>query len=404
MFGVFLAFFLAGLLIVIIRSIQEADDKNPVLLVLMGGYLIRLFLRMIVRNLAFFSDGQTVGGGDSVQYEELASGVTTIWNLTGMHYVTTAEYPGLGQVPFVANLFAFVEYLNGGYSAIGNVSIVAFLACLTSFILYRCYVREDPERVFSFRMMCLVLFSFSFLAYTTDTYKDGILIFLVVAIYGVLITADSKNSWWLLPCVAACFFALNGTRFYLVYAMLLPVAVRLLGFQRRKIFNFGYLFFVCSLMAVASFGLLKISDFSLSAREVFENNLTNVAAHKQGMSVGSGVDIDGGEFSWTTYPAKILYTVFAPFPWESGSMGVHIAKIEMLLWWYVIYWAWKKTRVLLKEDPMMCLMFLVFIVGMTLAYSTTFVNLGLIFRQRLPIFFVASILAVWGRVAAKQKA
>ncbi|MBL4818468.1 MAG: hypothetical protein JKY15_04455, partial [Deltaproteobacteria bacterium] len=88
MFGIFLVIFFALLLIIIVYSVQEPEDQNPILAVLLSGYFLRLVIRMFNRDLVVFSSGQTLGGADAVIYERRASMITQFWNYTGVHFVT----------------------------------------------------------------------------------------------------------------------------------------------------------------------------------------------------------------------------------------------------------------------------------------------------------------------------
>src|SRR3989338_8005390 len=219
MFGIILALFLLGLLLVIVRFFQEPEDKNPILSVFLVGYFLRFFVRTFNRNLVIFSDGQTLGGGDAVIYEQRANWVIERWHQLGVHFVTSKEMPCFYDVSLPPNLFAFVGYLNNGYSAIGYLSIVAFLACLTAFILYRTYIVFDPESKVGFYAMCMMFFCPSFVAFTSDSFKEGLIIFFVVSIFSIFIHLNRQNFHLLIPTLIFCFVCLEGTRFYLVYAL-----------------------------------------------------------------------------------------------------------------------------------------------------------------------------------------
>ena len=176
MFGIFLALFFLGFLVLIVRFFQEPEDQNPILTVLLIGYFLRLFVRTFNRNLVIFSNGQTLGGGDSLIYETRADWVVQLWHRSGMHFVTNQEMPGFYDVSLPPNLFAFISYLNKGYTAIGCVSVISFVACLTGFVLYRTYVFFDSERRISFYVMCVLFFCPSFVAFTSDKNSQSALV------------------------------------------------------------------------------------------------------------------------------------------------------------------------------------------------------------------------------------
>ncbi len=402
MFGFFLLIFFMFLLVLIVNKIQEPEDKNPILTVLLVGYFFRIILRMFNRELAIYSDGQTVGGGDSTIYEDRASLVAQLWHYRGVHFVTSDEVPALMNVPLPPNLFGFVEYFNGGYSAIGNVSIVAFCSCLTALILYRMFIVHDSERKQSFWWMCGLFFSLSFTALTSDSFKDGLLILFVVGIISGIVHWKRTNILFLLAGMGICFWGLDGTRYYLIYALVPPVVVRIFLPIITSRFRLDALFIGLFVLLFIVFNMAMIESYFDSATDLFENSYS-YGAQKANMGGGSGVDLDGGRPTLASLPLKTMYTLFAPFPWQGGSLGLHLSKIEMIFWYFLLYWFYRGTGIFLKRDPDLTMTFLVFIAGLTIVYAWSFTNIGLIYRQRLPIFFVASILAVWGRVAAKQK-
>src|SRR3989338_3580185 len=315
MFGIFLALFLAGILVVIVRLTQEKEDKNPVLLILLTGYFLRLLVRCFNRSLDVFSAGQTLGGNDAVNYEATANQIVHLWDTTGIRFVTNPEVD-VGAASFPHNLLAFVQYLNGGYSAVGSVSIVAFLACLTALVLYRVYIIYDFDRKFSFYVTISLIFMPSFIVFTSDSYKDGILIFFTVTIFSIFAHCNHKNWVVLAPCFFLCCFGLLGTRYYLVYALTPCVVIWIFRGQIKQIFNLGSFFasaFFFSLLAIIFLGLyFNVMDVDHStvyaSAQKNLNELINTSISIQADNIYSGgslVEMDGKMPTLETYPMKI---------------------------------------------------------------------------------------------------
>jgi hypothetical protein len=242
----------------------------------------------------------------------------------------------------------------------------------------------------------------SFLTLTSDSFKDGMLILFVVGIFAGLVHWRTSNKIIMLLAIAVCLWGLYGTRYYLVYALTLPLLVRIFLPVITSRFRLDVVFVGISMLLLVILNFGAIANYVDIATDVFESSYS-YGAQKSNLRGSSGVDIDGGKPTLASLPLKTLYTIFSPFPWQSGSLGLQLSKIEMIFWYFLLYWAYRGTRIFIRRDPDLTLTFLVFIIGLTLAYAWSFTNIGLIYRQRLPIFFVASILAVWGRVAAKEK-
>lgn len=406
MVGVFIALFLAGLLALIVSLTQEKEDKNPILTVLLVGYFLRLLVRTFNRSLPLFSDGQTLGGGDSMLYEEWADYLIQFWNKTGIHFVTSGDHPGVDQIPLPINLIAFVGYFNEYYSAIGCVSIISFLACLTALVLYRAYIFHDLERKTGFYAMCFVFFSPSFVMFTSDFFKEGIVAFFVISVFSIFIHTNKKNININFVLLIFCVLCINWTRYYILYAIIPSFCVWIAMLMRNKSLSFGNVYsvlFVFFLLGIIGAGIYLKLDVVYQKILLALNEGYGSASLIENMGGNSGIDIDGGNPSLATLPMRILYTIFTPFPWQGGSLGFNLSKIEMLFWYFVLYWAYRGAVIFLKRDFLMTCVLLVFIIGLTVAYAGSFANIGIIYRQRLIIFYVASILAVWGRVAARQK-
>lgn len=122
-------------------------------------------------------------------------------------------------------------------------------------------------------------------------------------------------------------------------------------------------------------------------------------ARRSYASQGSGVLFDDSGNAWGSLIPKLLYTLLAPFPWSEGSATLQLGKIEMLIWYFMLYSAVRGARQLWRHDRRVLLILLLFIVPSTIAYATTVANVGLIFRQRIPIVMVTSLLSAvaWSR-------
>jgi hypothetical protein len=104
-------------------------------------------------------------------------------------------------------------------------------------------------------------------------------------------------------------------------------------------------------------------------------------------------DLSGSGVVTSNYFEALLYTVFAPFPWQLGSIGLQLGKIEAFIFYWFMYVVYKNRRRLWSEHRATVIMMATFIVPATLAYASTMANVGLIVRQRMPIVIAIAILA-----------
>jgi hypothetical protein len=76
-----------------------------------------------------------------------------------------------------------------------------------------------------------------------------------------------------------------------------------------------------------------------------------------------------------------------------GSIGLQLGKIDTLIWYYILFSAWGAARLMWGSDRRTLLMLLLFLTGGFIMYATSMANIGLIFRQRMPLVMVTTVLA-----------
>jgi len=104
-------------------------------------------------------------------------------------------------------------------------------------------------------------------------------------------------------------------------------------------------------------------------------------------------------------PAAFVNAWVRPFPWEVRGLISLLPMIELwVLWWFI----WRKRRPLLSaishwRENQLLRFALVAIVGYTLMIGYTFGNLGIIARQRTPMFVFVFIILVTASYPALER-
>ena len=355
---------------------------------ILGGYVLRLAAQVIVRNVQFFSHA---AGGDSSIYEDQGRFLALLWRQTGLHYVTANEGAFIGPTSLPANLFGFVIYLNDGESSqLGCTALVALAAGLTALNLYLLAVEFKAEPKNALLFTAIIYFEPAFLFYTSDMYKDGLVLCFVLGALGSALRLG--NRWSLLHAVigAICVWALWYVRFYLVFVTLAPLVVGSVGLGSKSISRTVIAGIV---VAIAAIGLAAFTDILQMAADranetfMLGTSANTRAANQQG---GSGVDFDDGGSPYGAFPTKLVYTLFSPFPWQGGSLGFQLGKVDVFLWYFIVYRAIRGAR---QADSRLVVMLLTFIVPCTMMYAMSMANVGLIMRQRLVIVAATAIFA-----------
>ncbi len=363
--------------------------------IILGAYALRIILQRMTRDVQFFTHA---AGGDYSQYEFLADMITKLWRNRGIHFIHADELTWLGATSLPPNLFALVIYLNDGPTRSGCTAIVAMAACMAMLNFYKLSLRLGASDQAALRMTTILLFSPSFLLYSSDMYKEGLVLFLLMGAFGSAIRIGTRFNAIHLLFGALCVFGLWFVRFYLVFTAIAALGVGATGIGSKKVWR---QLFAASLVIVASPIVLSntnmINDVADSASARFTEAADEAADMREESSMGarkgSFVYFDDGGSPYGALPTKVAYTLFAPFPWQMGSLGFQIGKIDTLFWYYVFYRMVIAIRLQWRKHFGLLLVFAVFILPMVIVYATTIYNIGLVVRQRLSIVIIASLLA-----------
>ena len=401
MFGYILALLLPAILVAIIQANKGRTDPR-VLPMILAGYALRLALQFFFRDVEVFSYG---AGGDWAHYEAQASVVRQFWEHGVYTYVTDDDFPGLAQTTLPANLFGFIYFLNGGATRLGCCAVVALAASLTCLNLYWLALEFDVDPRKAFRVFLVMFFSPAFLLYTSDLYKDGLVLFFVIGSFASALRLSRRFSVRHLVIGALCCAALLGVRFYLVFVTVAPLMIGLVGVGSKNLLRQ-----VLATLAIGA-GLILVLAYTRTAGAVndtaelaWESGASNAAILANGEG-GSGVEFNDGGSPTGALHWKIVYTLFAPFPWMRGSLALQLGKLEAFIWYYMLYRAFLASKTLWRENRGMLIMFLSFLVPTTVMYAMIMSNVGLMVRERMGIVYVGYMLATlsWAPPEALRK-
>jgi hypothetical protein len=396
MFSIILIVGLAGAIAAASVRLQRPNVDQGLTAVLLLNYAARLAIASLARGLTVFSGG--VGGYDGQGYEAGGAAIARLWSYTGIHYVSASEMPGLEETSLPYHVFAVVAYLNGESTHVGCVAVVAAVACVMCLNLYLLALLLGARPKVALWTTALAGILPSFLFYTSDTYKDGFVALFVVGVFGSAIRLSRKFSVMQLGLGATFLGGLWLTRFYLVFVVPAPLLLGFLGLRSRSVLRTALALLVIVASVSALYAYSNAPEVMVShARHTF------VGATSQDVLNSNAEGGSGVTFEATTpvgaFVPKLVYTLFSPFPWQSGSMGLQIAKIEALVWYYFVYRAVRAGRILWRERRSDLLMFASLVVPLTVAYAFSFSNIGLIVRQRMGIVMAVMLMASlsWGR-------
>jgi hypothetical protein len=382
MFGAFLICFLPIVLFTLWRWLPAESRDARVFFIVIIAYAARLAAANFVHEFNLFSYGNAAGS-DAGGYEVTAGVLNRLWDFTGVHYVTTEELPWLADTTLPANLFALIQHLNGEPTHLGCVALTATAGCITALNIYALAHELGCAHRSALRVLTIVAFLPTFFFYTADMYKDGLVTCFVFGALGSAIRLSRRFTLAHLLLGFGSLAALWATRFYLVFVMVMPFAAGLLGVRSK---SFGRTTAMALLLTVAGL-VLVVSSHTLSVATERANSVysfgTSDAVLRGNAGGESGVLVSGS--GPAAFAIKLAYALFSPFPWQSGSLGLQLAKFEMVFWYYFFFRAVRSIRRIWFEHRADFLLFAMFIVPTIITYTVSFSNIGLVVRERLSV-------------------
>ncbi|MEV1168853.1 hypothetical protein [Nonomuraea sp. NPDC049784] len=385
-------------LVLLVNANLEAAVARRVLTVLLLAFTTRLIVHALVMRT-----GVIEYGGDNLEYERHALEIANYWRFDGVSFVTADEMSSLYTVAVPCNVFALIIYLCGGPAPLACTAVVALLACALCVIVYRLARLVGADARAAFQLLVVTAFMPAFLLHTSDTYKDGFNAFLTISCVGIGVSLARRFRTSRLLLAAPLLWCLWHVRPYMVFMCAIPLVFGVVAsrsnFSVRKLVAFGALLTVGMLFASGVVDNAPIEQ----VQQQLDRGQSDVV-RRSNMGGGSGVVFDDSGNAWGDLGPKLVYTILAPFPWTQGSLAFQLGKIDVLVWYFLLYCAVRGACRLWRHDRRMLLVLLLFIVPGTIAYATTMANIGLIFRQRIPIVIVTSLLAAaaWTRIRRDQ--
>ncbi|HRG97346.1 MAG TPA: hypothetical protein PLR99_13925 [Polyangiaceae bacterium] len=367
---------------------------------LIGSYVGRIAIHFAANSVKFFHHEV---GGDARIYETLATWIANQWSMNGFSYMTARDNAWIGATSLPPNIFAVFIYLSGGQSArVACTSVVVLATCLSALNFFRLAMELGSERRVAVTMTMILFALPGVVFYTSDMYKDGLVLAFTLGAVGSAIRVSRRFSVLHAAIGVVSLGALWFVRFYMVFLAVLPIAVGYMGFGSKRWLRPT----ISTILVGVALWAFAGSQGSVDAASSVEETFDFATGRKGDVGVGnayggSAVELGKGLGS---IPVRVLYTLFSPFPWQAGTVGLHLGKVDTLIFTYLIYRGVRAARALGRVDRPTLLSLLAYILPTTFAYSLTFANMGLMLRQRIPVVVMVGLLAVfsWPRRASRR--
>jgi hypothetical protein len=370
---------------------KQTEDTETITNIFLLALVLRLSLGLIIHFLSL----EKVFGPDAFSYHEIAAGRIDSWQAGfssslfempsaaawGMAYVVTAIYLIFGKSILIGQTFCCV------------------IGALTPPMVYFCSLNIfNNKRAARISGFAVAVFP-SFILWSSQMLKDGLIIFLLVVIMTALISLQKRFSYVAVAGLLASMVGILSLRFYIFYMVVVAVVgsfvVGLGDTGNAVIRNFAVIILLgvgltyVGVAGSATRDLERITD--LENLQVVRQDLTKSADS----SFGDDADVSTVQGAVSAIPIGFIYLIFAPFPWQIGKMSQALIFPETLVWWCLLPVMLSGMFYTIRNKLRPAIPILVFSTMLTLAYSIFQGNVGMAYRQRTQIqVFLFMFIAV----------
>jgi hypothetical protein len=286
-------------------------------------------------------------------------------------------------------------------------SFCAVIGALTAPMVYFCAERIfNNQRVAKISALSVALFP-SFIIWSSQLLKDGLIIFLLVFTITMVLELQKKFSYTAFVFLILSLFGIISLRFYIFYMVAIAVAgsfvVGLTTSVQSIIRNIIVLILIG--LALTYLGVARNADIEEYG------NLERIQRSRQDLAVradsgfGEDLDVSTPAGAIAAIPIGFSYLMFAPFPWQVEKLNQALILPEVLLWWALIPLLSSGIWYSVNNKFRASLSVLIFTLMLTLAYSIFQGNVGTAYRQRtqIQVFLFMFIAVGWTLIEERRE-
>lgn len=374
------------------------DDKDVLTTLFLAALVIRLAFGLFVHVY----DLRDFFGGDALTYDFNGGRILDVWQ--GLADVSDMRYqravytgsPGWGM-----NYLVAIIYMVVGKNILAAQSFCAIVGAATPPMVYFCAKKIFVSRNVAKTAAIAVAFFPSFIIWSSQLLKDGLIIFLLVVAITMVLQLQEKFGYAAVAVLVFSLFGIISLRFYIFYMVATAVAGSfLLGLSNTSasILRGAAILVVIGLSLTYLGGIRDASVAFDSFGDLDRLQNSRLDQSQSGESgFGEDTDVSTVEGAISAIPVGFAYLMFAPFPWQAASLRQAITLPEVLLWWammpLMISGIWYAVRNRLRS----AFPILFFSLMLTLAYSVFQGNVGTAYRQRtqIQVFLFIFIAVGW---------
>lgn len=382
----------------IIRYYSEGKERD----FLINIFLIALLARLVFGFGILLFGITTLIAEDTETYHlvgyrflEILRGVAVPEDLA-TYRATSTSIPGWGMY----HLVGYIYYIFGPSIYIAQSFCAVFGAATAPFIYFCAKHIYNNRRVAQMSAIAIAFYP-SFILWSSQMLKDGLIIFLLVVAMTMVLQIQKKFSYLAVAVLLFSMFGILTLRFYIFYMVLLAVVGSfVVGLNTTSVKSIVRNTAVVVLLGLGLTYLGVIRTANTDYDQYFD--LNRIQASRADLSTtesGFGEDIDVGTTGGAieVLPIGFSYLMFAPFPWQMSSFRQAFTLPEVLLWWSLIPLLIAGLWYTIKNRLRTSIPILIFALMLTIAYSIFQGNVGTAYRQRtqIQVFLFIFIAVGW---------
>jgi hypothetical protein len=391
----------AGVSLIISRSTEDVQYLQKI-------FIIGLLLRT---TLGFFIDAlelQPFFGGDAYTYDFLGYRVVEVWlgradlgDFWTIRATNTVD-PGWGMNYIIAAVYICV-----GRNMLAGQFFCSVIGAATAPVVYvlaqKLYHNKRVSRIAAL----IVAISPSFLIWSAQMLKDGLIVFLLAVIILMILKLQENYNYLSILILIISLFGVLSLRFYIFYIVVIAVAGSfLVGFNNSFSSMIRRLIVVFVLgMALVYLGVLQRIDYEYNEYGSLErvNNARKDLASRGESGFGQDMDVSTVEGATFALPVGFLYLMLAPFPWQVTNVRQLITLPDVFIWWALLPFMVKGLWFTIKTRLRTTIAIIIFTILLTLIYSLFQGNVGTAYRQRTQIQLFLFIFVAVGITLYQEK-
>lgn len=376
-------------------------------------FLVRLFvcallLRVMLAAVFFVLQIDAFFGPDIPTFDEVGYATLQVWKGNPYFKEISRDFLSINGTPWgmiymVAGIYGIL-----GRNLLGIQFTNAIFGAATVIVVYLCAQHVFNNRKVARLSGLIVAFFPSLVLWSSIAMKDAPIVFmLVMAMYATLKLGEQLHVKYLLILVAAMVGILSF-RFYIFYMLVAAVGgAFIIGMREVTTQSFArqLAIVLCIGLAMTYIGVFRTASTQLETYANLEAVQRSRSYLSKAGQSGFAEDEDVSTMSGAVraLPKGFVYLLFAPFPWDFGSLRQSLALPEMLIWYALfplfVLGTWFTMRFRLRQ----ALPILLFTALLTFAYALTQGNVGTAYRQRAQLLVFYFIFAAVGAVLLVER-